>query len=245
MTAPHDPVRWRDGADEWRDLAHDLAKNAGDGPTPEQEARLLAQLTALQTSTRDAPRTSKLLGKLGLFGLALLAGLGTHHLASKPSATPERAASQPRAPEVAREQAEPQAPSGEDPVPDVAPSSEPPAAPTAQPAPQRQRKKVPQARPNTEAGVEHASDPVAELALLTRARRVLLTDPARTLELVSEHHALYPRGQFAEEREVIAVEALTRAGQADAARARGSAFFRAYPSSAHAVRMRELLSPRL
>lgn len=67
-------------------------------------------------------------------------------------------------------------------------------------------------------------------------------------ELSRAHGALasqLPRSQFqgvfAEEREVLAVEALIRAGKAEAARARGERFLRAHPKSAHRVRLEELL----
>ena len=48
----------------------------------------------------------------------------------------------------------------------------------------------------------------AELALLKRARVSVRSDPARALALTAEHAARFAAGTFAEEREVIAIEAL-------------------------------------
>jgi hypothetical protein len=84
---------------------------------------------------------------------------------------------------------------------------------------------------------------MAELALLTRARRVLLIEPARSLALADEHARGYPHGVFAEEREVLAVEALIRSSQLRKGKERGDRFLHTHPQSAHGVRMRELLRP--
>jgi hypothetical protein len=64
---------------------------------------------------------------------------------------------------------------------------------------------------------------------------------SRCLTLIDEHARLYPHGAFAEEREVLAVEALIRAGMRQAGEVRGERFLREHESSAHAVRVRDLL----
>jgi hypothetical protein len=87
-----------------------------------------------------------------------------------------------------------------------------------------------------------ASDPTAELALLTRAKRTLPSDASAALGLTREHQATFPRGTFAEEREVIAIEALARMGDTAAALRRTAAFRAAYPHSAHLERLRVVLA---
>lgn len=72
-----------------------------------------------------------------------------------------------------------------------------------------------------------------EAALLDSARSALSTDPQRALALTQEHARRFPHGALSQEREVIAIEALTKLGQTDAAKARGSDFERRYPGSAH------------
>lgn len=81
----------------------------------------------------------------------------------------------------------------------------------------------------------------AELALLVRARRVVLSTPLRTLELTEQHARLYPRGAFAEEREVLAIEALVRADQKAEAAARTRRFRRSFPRSTHGAQLEALL----
>ncbi|HEX7480229.1 MAG TPA: hypothetical protein VF331_20685 [Polyangiales bacterium] len=86
-----------------------------------------------------------------------------------------------------------------------------------------------------------ASDPAAEVALLTRARRVLYSVPARALELTEEHARTYPHGTFAEERELIAIDALINVGRTAEATKRGRAFLQMYPHSAGVDRVKALV----
>jgi hypothetical protein len=72
-----------------------------------------------------------------------------------------------------------------------------------------------------------------EVALLDAARSALATDPRRALTLTQEHARRFPHGALSQEREVIAIDALSKLGQTDAAKARGSDFERRYPGSAH------------
>jgi hypothetical protein len=84
-------------------------------------------------------------------------------------------------------------------------------------------------------------DPLAELALLDRARRVMATNPARALALSEEHRQSYRNGQFAEERELLAIEALVGLQQRETAERRARAFSRAHPNSVHAHRLELIL----
>jgi hypothetical protein len=85
------------------------------------------------------------------------------------------------------------------------------------------------------------SDPVAELALLERAQHVLRSDPSAALALAEQHRAQFARGTLAQEREVLAVEALLRLGRRAAAEKRARAFAQRYPESSHLVRVHDLL----
>lgn len=128
-----------------------------------------------------------------------------------------------------------------------------PSAP-AVPAPQRHETKEgvghgvpPEPAATTAVGsaprAKRASDPLAELALLDRARRVIGKDPARALALAEEHARHYRAGQFAEERELLAIEALVRLARRAAAERRARLFRRAHPNSVHAHRLGVILSP--
>lgn len=73
----------------------------------------------------------------------------------------------------------------------------------------------------------------SERALLERARVALgRGDSTEALTALERHATRHPSGRLAEEREVLAVQALVRAGRQDEARARAARFHREHPSSA-------------
>jgi hypothetical protein len=84
-------------------------------------------------------------------------------------------------------------------------------------------------------------EPALELALLTRAQQALETRPKLTMELVSEHERDYLHGIFAQEREMLAIEALLKLNKRDSALRRGRRFLRDYPESAHVRRVYNLM----
>jgi hypothetical protein len=83
----------------------------------------------------------------------------------------------------------------------------------------------------------------SEASLLERARRALTSAPATALALANQHAARFPHGALAQEREVIAIEALRRLGRSAEADRRAAAFAQAFPGSAH-QRMVEDASPK-
>ena len=83
----------------------------------------------------------------------------------------------------------------------------------------------------------------AEAELLNAAQRVLSTNPERALALTRTHRQRFPNGVLAQEREVIAIEALSRLGRKDDARRRSEEFGRTYPGSAHQRKVESALEP--
>lgn len=77
----------------------------------------------------------------------------------------------------------------------------------------------------------------SELDLVKEAGQALKSDPSRALQLTMEHARIYPSGALAEEREVIAIEALAHLRRLSAARSRAERFIVAYPRSAHLSRV--------
>jgi hypothetical protein len=87
--------------------------------------------------------------------------------------------------------------------------------------------------------------------LVSKATRALLSRPRLTepsegfdrddLALTETHRRLYPRGILAQEREVVAIEALARLGKARAAEQRASGFRNEQPHSIHESRLRGVL----
>jgi hypothetical protein len=95
---------------------------------------------------------------------------------------------------------------------------------------------APQERPHPRAATP-APTPPSELDLVQRAQAALRTSPTQALSLADEHRRLFRDGMLAQEREVIAIDALVRLARSDEARARADAFRHRWPSSAHARRI--------
>jgi hypothetical protein len=75
--------------------------------------------------------------------------------------------------------------------------------------------------------------------LLEQARRALASSPATALSLTNQDAARFPRGALAQEREVIAIEALRRLGRGAEADRRAAAFAQTFPGSAHQRRVED------
>jgi hypothetical protein len=76
-----------------------------------------------------------------------------------------------------------------------------------------------------------------EHQLLRSARAALADNPRRAYGLTQEHKRRFPSGMLAQEREVIAIEALSRMGRSDAASSRADQFSDEYPDSPHRIRV--------
>lgn len=83
--------------------------------------------------------------------------------------------------------------------------------------------------------------PQSEIELLHRAQVALQARPREAFQLTQEHRKLYPAGEFAQERDALAIQALMRVGDTEKARDLAEAFIRAYPSSPHAHGFREAM----
>jgi hypothetical protein len=118
-------------------------------------------------------------------------------------------------------------------------------------APGRKTAPAPEVAPAEDATArEDSADPSAEAAtaelfreakLVARARGSLDRDAADALRLTERAAAEFPRGQLVEEREALAIRALTRLGRTSEAQKRGSAFLRLYGDGAHAEAVRRAL----
>jgi hypothetical protein len=80
-----------------------------------------------------------------------------------------------------------------------------------------------------------------ELELLGRARSALGSEPASALAIADEAAARFPSGDLAQEREVIAIDALTRLGRIAEAQSRAAAFYERFPASAYRPRIDSLI----
>ena len=142
---------------------------------------------------------------------------------------------QPPAQKIQNVRVEATAPSLE--APRVAPALVPAeAVPTVTPLTQPARSIKARAVAPKPVPVENPS----EMELIRRAEG-LRAQPAQALRELNEHARLYPAGMLAQEREVLAIEALLAAGQRSAAEVRAAKLAATHPGSAHLRRVRVLL----
>jgi len=76
---------------------------------------------------------------------------------------------------------------------------------------------------------------------LNGAQDALRSNPSEALAKANEHRRRYPDGLLAQEREVIAVEALEKLGRGAEADQRANAFVKRYPGSSHISRLSTLV----
>ena len=86
-----------------------------------------------------------------------------------------------------------------------------------------------------------APGPLDEMSTLDEAQRILASDPTRALTLCDADAKANPAGSLAQEREVIAIDALMRLGRGDDAKTRAGRFHAAWPDSAHGRRVDALV----
>jgi len=107
-----------------------------------------------------------------------------------------------------------------------------PAATTPSPEPEAARERA--------SAEKHGAVSVhtpSEAELLFGARKSMPSEPARALQLLTEHATRYPHGLLVPEREVLAIEALRSLGRTTAANARLRRFQERYPDSLHLKRL--------
>lgn len=120
--------------------------------------------------------------------------------------------------------------------------AEPPSIPATPQAPVTvpPRSPAPQPLAPVSPAIDRPANPVlaAELALVDAAKRALAAgDAALALDRLGAHARDFRRGQLAEERQALRVEALCAAGKRPQARAEATLFLREYPASTHADRI--------
>jgi len=220
-----DPIRLSEpGSAASDDLRTLFRAGAEDLPTDAQLAALATKLgpvldapSAGTAAVSNAARTKVIVAALGGVGAGVVAWV---LLSSSPGPSPVPSATvfEPEgAPSVAP-------PSGK-------PSVEPQAEPSAPPAAASNVEVTPSTARSTAAAPARPAESEAEF--LERARGSLGQSPSVALSLANQHRARYPSGVLAEEREVIAIEALKRLGRTAEAERRIEAFTRRYPGSAY------------
>jgi hypothetical protein len=239
-----DPRRWLDPSGEATDAVRDLLQRAPSPPamSAEAKARIASKIATAGALPPVASRWKLLFGTGVVVGLATIAFVwhatlrdrratgSPRVVAATPLASPEAA----RGPIQARDSTSPPVAASEGPLEGAHVRA--PAATAA---------RTPRAiapRHDESSAMHSASTGVAdELELLQRASALVERDPHGALAVAHEHETLYPRGEYVEERESIAVRALANAGERRAARDRATRFLRRYPTSIYATRVRGIL----
>lgn len=228
MNSPEDPI------EPW-DAPMLRSERARGGPPAEVEARMLARLQASIAQSPVAPpsgpsptappwtasRAARVLSYLVTFGVGAAVGAGATRERS-PRPTPATIAP------VATVDASPTvAPS----PPSTPPSLVSEDAGVPIPAVDAGSARVAAApRPAPAAWRGGGGDLAAETAMIDRAHAALARSQAQTALDVAEGHARrFPRGQLAENRESVAIQALVTLGRAVEARERAAAFHRRWP----------------
>jgi len=221
VSVDRDPLRLSDESSDAPEELRSLLEHAKrDVPTDHDLTRLAAALAPLAATTTITTATAaKVVGAL-LVGGALVGG-GAWVLGG-PSG-PE-SGGVPRAVSSATAQP-PAAPAQPAPEPEATPTVETESS-AAEPEPSvtSASKRSP--------GVSASRGPT-EADLLQSAQAALRSNPGRALALAREHQRRFPNGALAQEREVIAIEALSKLGRTDDARSRAGRFKEQYPHSAH------------
>ncbi|WP_394834445.1 hypothetical protein LVJ94_48905 [Pendulispora rubella] len=188
-----------------------LEKCADDDPEPVR-ANLSARLTPLldaRPSALRSPRGRIVRWSIGSFVAGAAAGAVAHAAFSTPDPRVEvryvdRVVTVERPVDA-----------GASPPPEIAP------APSTKPA-----------RPSAPVTAAVDTDLARERQLIDKARSALVRgDAPAALFAVEEHANAFPRGQLAEMREAVAVQALAKAGRDDLARARAKRFHQTFPAS--------------
>ena len=215
--------RWSGNAGAPAELRELLSSARSDVPSAHQLSGLESKLGALLDAAPPADATPRpdvtSPGMPGLAKLAMIVAVGGLVGGGVYFGTREPAPAPVPAPSVVSA-----------PAPKATPLPEQPAAESAPAAPASEAPVADAAPPKTRA---QATAKPSEAALLNQAQQALKSDPRRALQLTRLHKQLYPQGSLAQEREVIAIEALSRLDKKGSAQERAEAFSEKYPESAH------------
>ena len=234
MTDEREPPRWTaPGSEVPHELRELVAASRARVGKPDEVARLSEQLSRALGPAAGLPAAAPKAAAIRMVSRYVLLWGGAGVLAGLALTWPTRNPEPPAAtavPEAVSDADEPAVA-----VPSVsappAPSANPlvlePTAPHAAPVQKSTPAKRDRDRVQTPARASSEAD------LLERARAALARSPNESLALTREHLRRFPKGALAEEREVIAIEALQRLGDTSAAERRALEFERRYRGSVH------------
>lgn len=232
-----DPPRLRDDPSVPGELQDLVASGAAPPPLdPLIKARSLAQLGVGSAATATGVKLWLLIGGLGA---AVATGVVVTSATSSVNSPTSSTSTASPAPEPVTPPAEPIVELEAESLLEspVFRELEEAAAPMPEPV-----EAEPVSRRSGAARVEAPADTLlVEAGILEEARLLLRANPQGTLSQTRRHAREYPRGQLRAERELIAIDALTRLGRRTAARARATALLERSPGGIYAERARRML----
>jgi len=235
----NEPRRFLDDADASPEVRRLLAAAEPPGaPDPARLARSRRRVAAV-ASLPVVGGSLVLVQKLALGALlGSVVGLGVEVGRRTLAPTPKAASVvAPRIERVPVPKAPPRANLAVHPAPDL-PAPEPSTlAPLPSVGHQGSTAPPPVTPPSASAGVTR------ELELLEAARRLIDTDPSRSLGLLEQHAKESPHGTLVIERELLVIQALARSGRLAEAKARAARFRAAHPESLYEERITRILAP--
>jgi hypothetical protein len=204
-----------------------LVRERRQGPSTEDLGKMSERLVALGVMRATSPQlatTRSSYAKIGGVALLVVGGLVAGWQTVREPAAPSGVTT---------------AASAEAPLPAAVafPTATPTHAISVNELPSAAPSPAPSAPTTAETRRSHAVPPVSELELVQRAEVALASNPRRALEIAGEHARTFPSGEFLQEREVIAVDALSRLGRKDESLRRARSLVERFPRTPYATRL--------
>jgi hypothetical protein len=219
----NEPKRWSSQGSEVDPVLRSVMRYGRDMAPDSRQLQRILRTTERPRPTRHRRRFlgALIVGFAAAFGGAAWAAYGGALIKSafEPRLSERAAAPQARVTTLAPRQPQP-----------LEAAAETPTAPSA-PAPVIVRPRAAEASANAAQDAE----------LLQQARRSVVTEPARALELIVEHQQRFPRSVLTEERQALRIEALIRIGRRSEAERELGIFEARSPRSLYLRRLRALI----
>jgi len=220
------------GPEALRALVRERRRGPSAEAANEISARIAARVTEPASSTGTPASNALAYSKIGVLAFVVAGGFLFAPMVSRsfadrpPVAPPPVTAPEPILTPVVEGRAE--ASPKVDPIGTISVDELPTAAPAAVASSTARSKNTP---------TRDAPPSASELEAARRAQAMLVSEPGRALAMADQLSRDFPSGEFVQEREAIAVEALARLGRKEEARERARALLRRFPRTPYAARL--------
>jgi len=254
MSAPKRLLEDPETAAALRNDLHAVASHQVDFDLAAGLARFEASLAAGSAVAAAGVKPGLSLLKLGMAGIVAggaIVGVAVFAGGKSGNETPAKALSAPAlspvtspVPPTAAPTPAPAAPSTDAAAPTSSVTQEPSASQRRVPAPGRATARpTQQAAQQTPAPTAESRDDLLlrEVQQLRQIRQLVNASPSQALALANEGHATFKGGVLYQEREALALQALSALGRRSELEARGERYLRTFPNGSFSARVRQLL----